>query len=68
MHSVWYQLMVFSRVGLLLCIEVTNHARSAMLHFYTPNISITPVDRAVKSFFVSFHSHTCVTMAQLVTA
>jgi len=44
---------VFSRVVWLLYIEVTDHARSAMLHFYTPNTSVTPIDRAVKSFFVS---------------
>jgi len=52
MHTVLYQITVFSRVRWLLSIEVTNHARSAMLHFYTPNIS-THVDRVVKSFFVS---------------
>jgi len=38
----------------MIVMQVTNHARSAMLHFYTPNIAIPPADRAVKSFFVSF--------------
>jgi len=38
---------------LCVVLKVTNHARSAMLHFYSPNISFTPVSHALKSFFVS---------------
>ena len=43
-----------AEVSLLLCgVQLTSHSRSAMLHFYTPHISINVVDRAIKSFFVS---------------